>query len=252
MKSFTFLATALLAVICHTGVYAHPEETPHTPEKHKTDIPPSAVLSYTVNAKQSGISLGGNTTVNWDTTDSKFTLSTETRAMMLGKIIDARSEGAITSHGLAPETFREKRMRKEETVATFDREAKVVRFNGSDKSVPLSGGEQDRNTVLWQVIAIARAEPEKFKPGSEVRFFVVGKDVDPWIFKIVKHDKTTTPLGEMQTLHVLKTTESGRKEQQVDIWLAPSLEWYPVRLRYTDPDGDYIEQVLTSVTRPTE
>jgi hypothetical protein len=27
------------------------------------------------------------------------------------------------------------------------------------------------------------------------------------------------------------------------------MEWYPVRLKFTDPNGDYIEQVLDSVKK---
>ena len=39
------------------------------------------------------------------------------------------------------------------------------------------------------------------------------------------------------------------KSQQLDIWLAPTLGWYPVRLRFTDPDQDFIEQTLASLNK---
>ena len=37
------------------------------------------------------------------------------------------------------------------------------------------------------------------------------------------------------------------KQDPADIWLAPDLQWYPVKLRYTESDGDYIEQTLREV-----
>jgi hypothetical protein len=42
---------------------------------------------------------------------------------------------------------------------------------------------------------------------------------------------------------------AGRKGQQVDLWLAPSLDWYPVRVRFNDPDGDFVDQTLEKVVK---
>jgi hypothetical protein len=33
------------------------------------------------------------------------------------------------------------------------------------------------------------------------------------------------------------------------LWLAPSRDWYPVRLRFTDADGDYVDQVITDIKK---
>jgi hypothetical protein len=42
---------------------------------------------------------------------------------------------------------------------------------------------------------------------------------------------------------------AGRKGQQVDLWLAPSLDWYPVRVRFNDNDGDFVDQTLEKVVK---
>src|SRR5690606_9149402 len=119
-----------------------------------------------------------------------------------------------------------------------------------DRTYPIKGGEQDRNSAIWQLISIARAAPARFKPGSSWKMPVVSHhDVDIWIFKVTKRQKISTPLGELDALHVVQTKQDKKKSQQVEIWLVPSLEWYPARLRYTDPDGDFIEQTLTNVER---
>jgi hypothetical protein len=222
----------------------------HATSKYKFNVPPSAELSYEVKAKQNGMSLDGDARVKWKTADNKFLLVTEMRAMLVGKIMEVKSEGSIDAYGLAPVTFTEKRFHKNASTASFNRDNKTITFSGSDESYPIEGGEQDRNSAVWQLASVARAAPEKFKPGSEWTFFVVGqRDADRWTFKVLKHEKIKTKMGELDAVHLLKTTQSNSKSQQLDIWLAPTLEWYPVRLRYTDPDEDFIEQTLAHVTR---
>jgi hypothetical protein len=222
------------------------------PSKYKFNLPPSAELDYAVTARQSGFSLDGKAHVSWQAAAGKFLLDTEVRANLLGRILDAKTEGAVDDFGLAPATFTEKRFRKDPVTATFNRETKTIGFSQSDASYPIKGGEQDRNSAVWQLIAVARASQGKFKPGSEWPLFVVGgRDAEPWIFKVLKHERIKTPLGELETTHVLKTTQDSNNHQQVDIWLAPSAEWYPARIRYTEPDGDFIEQTLTNVAKKT-
>ena len=220
-------------------------------EKYKFNVPPSTELHYIISAKQSGIPLDGSALVKWNVSGASFQLSSEARSSLLGKILDSKSEGAIDQYGLAPALSTEKRWRKQATTASFDRQNKLITFSASDANYPIKGGEQDRNSVIWQLISVARAVPAKFVPGSSWTFFVVGqRDAEPWIFKVVKQEKITTPLGDMGSLHVIRLPPPDSKGQQLDIWLAPGREWYPVRMRFTDPDRDYIEQSLVEVGKP--
>lgn len=223
----------------------------HAASPYKFKIPPSANIDYAVTARQSDFRLEGQARVQWRATAGTFSLSTEMRSSLLGKILDAKTEGLIDQFGLAPVTFSEKRMRKNPALATFDRTANTISFKDGGATYPIRGGEQDRNSAIWQLIAVARATPAQFKPGSEWQFFVVSpNEAEPWIFKVVERTKIQTALGELNTVHILKTTADDDKRQRVELWLAPSLDWYPARLRYTDPDGDFIEQTVVTVARP--
>jgi hypothetical protein len=245
---FRIAPALLLSATCALAAEDHAAAT--RVSKYKFNLPPSVELDYAVTAKQSGFSLDGQAHVTWQASGGKFLLDTEMRAMLFGKILDAKTEGNIDDFGLAPVTFTEKRFRKDPVTTSFNRDTKTIGFSQSDASYPIKGGEQDRNSAVWQLIAIARASQAKFKPGSEWPFFVAGaRDAEPWIFKVIKHEKIKTPLGEVDTMHVLKTTRDSNNRQQVDIWLAPAIEWYPARIRYTEPDGDFIEQTLTSVAK---
>ena len=56
-----------------------------------------------------------------------------------------------------------------------------------------------------------------------------------------------TALGSFETVHLVKAPPPDSKDQRLDIWLAPGLEWYPVRLKFSDADGDTIDQRLDQV-----
>ncbi|MFT5532541.1 MAG: hypothetical protein ACI8WM_000036 [Burkholderiaceae bacterium] len=220
----------------------------HAVHKRPFLLPPQADLSYSIRARQSGFSLSGEALFKWRTTSGKYSVSTETRSPLVGKIVDATSDGRIDAFGLAPTTFVENRWRKDPTTTTFDRTGKVIRFAPEAATFPLLGGEQDRNSVIWQLIAVARANATAFKVDSTWDFFVAGpRDAEPWIFTVVKEEKLATALGAQRTVHVTRAPPPDSTGQQLDIWLAPGLEWYPVKVRFAEADGDFIEQSLEKI-----
>lgn len=247
---FKRLGAAALMAVATATVAAGSAPEDHPVVKHAVDVPPSADLSYKILAQQKGISLSGEALLSWRADEGHYSVSNVSRAQVLGKILENRSEGTIDAYGLAPAQFSEKRYRKDATTATFDRAAKVLSFSGDKQTYPLLGGEQDRGSAQWQLAAVARAAPEKFKPGSEWKFFVAGRrDAEPWVFKVVKREMIKTGLGPVQAVHLIKAPPPDSKEQQLDLWLAPSLEWYPVKLRFSDEAGEFVEQTLEKITK---
>lgn len=213
-------------------------------------LAPSAELRYTIKAKQSGIPVSGNATVQWQADDKKYSVHSETRAMLIGKILDTGSRGSIDNFGLAPDQFNEKRFNKPETITTFDRAKKTLKFSASEQTYTLKGGEQDRSSAVWQVIALIRANPDKAVTGQEWKLFVAGRrDADPWTFRVVGNETLQTAMGPQACLHLSKAPPADSKDQQLDIWLAPGLDWYPVRLRFSDADGDFVDQTLESLKK---
>lgn len=222
----------------------------HPVFKRAVDVPPSADLSYRIQARQKGISLGGEAQVAWRSGGAKFSASNVSTAQILGKILENRSEGVIDEFGLAPSRFHETRFRKEPTEANFDRAAKVISFENDKASYPILGGEQDRGSAQWQLAAVARAAPEKMVPGSEWKFFVVGRrDAELWTFKVIKRETIKTGMGNLVAVHLSKAPPPDQKGQRLDLWLAPSHEWYPVKLRFSDDDGEFVEQTIEKIVK---
>jgi hypothetical protein len=219
--------------------------------KRPFELPPSADLHYELQARQRGFSLKGEAIVTWRASDGKYNIKAESKVPVLGTITDDRSSGAIDAWGLAPSEFVEKRMRKDPTTATFDRDAKSLSFSESKQVYRLKGGEQDRVSITWQLAAVARAAGDKFKAGSKWPFFVAGRrDAESWVFEVVRREKVRTGLGEVDAVLVSRQPVADKKEQSLEIWLAPQHEWYPVKLRYQEGEKEQIEQTLNTVTKP--
>lgn len=218
--------------------------------KRAFELPPSADLNYELSARQRGFGLKGEALIAWRAGEGRYSASAESKVAVLGTITEDRSSGGIDAHGLAPNEFHEKRMRKDPTTATFDRDAKTLRFSESKQVYPLKGGEQDRVSVTWQLAAVARAAGDRFRTGSEWPFFVAGRrDAETWVFKVVRREKVRTGLGEVDAVLVARQPLADKKDQTLEVWLAPQHEWYPVKLRYADGDKEQIEQTLNTVTK---
>lgn len=249
-RQWTTAALAALVAMAVTMPAVAAPAGEHPSVKRPFNLPPSMDLSYHIDAKQRGFGLSGDAVVSWRLKGDSYTLTESTRASILGKILEHKSEGTIDSYGIAPHTFFEKRFRKDPATTTFDRETKTITFTEGDERYPIKGGEQDRSTASWQLLAVARAAPEKFTPGSEWTFFVAGRhDAEQWTFKVINQESVKTATGDVLAVHLAKAPPPDSKDQTVDIWLAPSLDWAPVRVRFTDANGDFVDQVLTKLTK---
>lgn len=242
----------LAAMMAPMVAHAAPAADAHPSQMRPYNLPPSADLSYSISARQRGFTLSGEASLSWRQGDGKYTINTDSRVALLGKLTENRSTGTIDSFGLAPNEYYDKRFRKDPVTANFDRDAKTIGFSDGKQNYPIKGGEQDRVSVSWQLVALARANKDKLKPGLAWSFFVVGPhDADPWTFRVIGREKVQAgaAIGMVDTVHVLREPPPGSKEQTLDIWLAPALEWYPVKLKFVDNDRDYVEQTLEKITR---
>ena len=211
--------------------------------------PPSAQLDYEIRADVMGLVLEGTSQINWMADASKYTLQLETRTALTGVLLTDKSEGRFDRYGIAPNSYSMRRFRKEPAVATFDRKAGQINFAGNSTPYKLQGGEQDRASVLWQLLSTVRARPA-LVAGSKWTYYVAGhRGGEPWTFQLRDKQKIPSGLGELEAWHFAHVPADKKTTTQVDIWLAPSHEWFPVKIRFSEPNGDYIEQSLNKITR---
>lgn len=218
---------------------------------YETDPPPTARLEYDVQATYNQMPVHGYGTLDWKTDGKTYRVEGKAEDFLF-TFLNFSSSGDIDGFGVSPELYTEKRMRKAATNTHFNRERNTVSFSSSTESYPRNGGEQDRASLIWQLSAIGRGDTGKFRPGAVLDFFVAGvRDGELWRIQVLGEEDIRLPIGNLRTWHVVRMPKPGSYDQRIDIWLAPQHEWYPVRLRYTDPrkDGDFLDMALSEVKR---
>ncbi len=218
--------------------------------KTKIHHPTSAKLFYFIRADIKGLNIEGSGLIEWDKSVEKYSINSETRTPLTGILIAEKSEGLIESTGLAPEIFSIKRFRKELITTRFDRKNRQIHYQGNATPSTLEGSEQDRLSVVWQLLSLARTTPTKFSAGSKHKFLVLGShDSDAWIFEVKKTQRIQTGLGEVDAIPINRLASENPDAQSIEIWLAPSLDWYPVKIRISEKNGDYVEQSLEKIEK---
>ena len=250
-KYITCFLFSIVGMALNLSVHAkEPENLIHPSVKRAFNLAPNVVLHYSIKAKQRGIPLGGESTWQWQAQQQQYRINNEVRANLFGKIQESKSEGQIDDYGLAPLQFTEKRFRKEPSTTQFNAQSKQISFSEASLTYPILGGEQDRSSVIWQLIATIRASPKQMIPGGQWVFFVAGRrDAETWVFKVVQQENILTPMGKLNSWHLIKLPPVDSKDQQLDIWLSPNLDWYPIRLRFSDADGDFVDQTLEKIEK---
>ena len=80
--------------------------------------------------------------------------------------------------------------------------------------------------------------------------FVAGlKDADPWTFTLIEYSKITSARGELNVMHIVKAPPPDAQGQKLELWLATDLDYYPVRVRFQDSNGDQVDQKIIAINK---
>ncbi|WP_038493455.1 DUF3108 domain-containing protein [Collimonas arenae] len=225
------------------------EPAPAAGKHYQTSPPPSAELKYNVEALQKGQNYHGSGKITWQTDGANYTINGEAGALFI-TVLDFKSGGEINGFGVAPVIYTQKRFRKPATETTFDRTQNSIVFSSSANKYPRSGGEQDRASVVWQLASIGRGNSTQFSPGAVIDLFVAGPlDAETWRMQVIGQEQLDVDGNNLSVWHVIRVPEPGSHEQRLDIWLSPQQDWYPVKLRFTETDGDYLDMSLSKLKR---
>ncbi|MDP9966745.1 hypothetical protein J2W37_004475 [Variovorax paradoxus] len=152
------------------------------------------------------------------------------------------STGRIGPTGIEPARFSESR--KGELASHFLRDQGQIMFSNNAPSVPLLPGAQDRLSVVMQLGGMLAGDPARYPAGSRISIQTAGpRDAGVWVFNIEGEEQMSVPAGDYA---VRKLTRSPRREfdDKIEIWLAPALGYLPVRMKQTQPNGDFADMQL--------
>lgn len=212
---------------------------------YRAALPGSVELKYHVEALRDEKIIYGSGKLSWQYDGESYAAEGQA-SILFFTLLHFKSSGSIDEFGIAPVIYSEKRFRKAQTNTHFNRVANNISFSASTASYPRMGGEQDRASIVWQLTSIGRADGDRFAPGMALDFFVAGvRDGEPWRFEVAGLEQTSVDGEQVEAWHLARTPRPGSYEQALDIWLDPAREWYPVKLRYTEANGEYLEMSLT-------
>jgi hypothetical protein len=218
----------------------------------RVSLPPPVDLSFDVVAVRKGTSTSGHGSMRWRHDGQRYQLTVE-MGVLFFTLLTYRSEGDVGKIGVIPELYAEKRVGRSETNTHFHRQRQQISFSASTVVAPARGGEQDRGSWIWQLASLGRGDPDKFEPGLAFEMTVAGtKAVDTWRIYVNGRENVVLPEGSVSAWRLSVIPGSESFEKQFDLWLAPDRQWYPVRLRHEDKNGNSIDLQLTKIQAKNE
>lgn len=219
--------------------------------------PPSVELKYDVSGLKDGNTVHGGGRIVWNREDQHYRIN-GTASVLFFTLLDFSSEGALADGALTPALYTEKRFRKPATQTHFQQPRNTITFSESSNRYADADNAQDRASIIWQLAAIGRGTPAAYTAGAVFEFFVAGvRDAEPWRLQVLGDEQLAPGTGisgsiagdaPLQAWHLVRLPRGGSADQKIDIWLAPQREWYPVRIRYTETNGEYLDMTLAHLT----
>lgn len=210
-------------------------------------VPPPATWRYEVTAQVHRVLVQGRSSLSWAHDGSSYQALFELEVPGLPARRQS-SRGQVASSGLEPLRFGEQL--RGEQAAHFERETGRVSFSNNRPAVPLLAGAQDRLSVLLQLGAVLAADPRRAEPGTVIGIqTVTTREADPWSFTVERLEALQLPAGEMTTVKLVRPPR-GEYDQRMELWLAPGKAYVPVRLRLTQPNGDWVDHQWSTTDSP--
>lgn len=209
-------------------------------------IPEPARLHYEVAVQARGLSIAGKAELRWRHDGSEYQARLEVSSAAGARRVQ-ESTGLITPEGLAPLRFSDKA--RTETATHFERDKGKLVFSNNQPEALLVAGMQDRLSVVVQLSGMIAAAPANYPPGTTIAIPTAStREAETWLFTVEAEEQLQLPGGRLQGLKLLRLP---RKEydQKVELWLAPGLDYAPVRLRLTNPNGDSVDQRWSGTDR---
>ena len=199
--------------------------------------PAKLKMEYVATAKLGPLSLDGENEVGFTVEQGRYRMHSATRSSLYRA--QQESRGAVEGRALRPQEYTEQRQRRAASTTTIDWAARTVSFSANaEQPGSTSPALQDRLTVLLQL-------GERLRAGGTgaIELPVAGaRHVSAYRFERRGAESLTLPAGQFETYKLERQNEE--RDEAIELWLAPSLCWLPVKLRFTDERGLVVENAL--------
>jgi len=210
-------------------------------------IPGSTRLKYDVKGEVKGFPYFANGELLWLQDGKTYDARLEISHFLLGSRVQT-SKGQLTPQGLEPIRFGDKV--RSEVAAHFEYGKGKVTFSANTPDAPLQMGAQDQLSVFIQLASMLGGEKERVLVGDLIPFQAIGpRSSEAWIFKMGESETLALPGGAVKAFK-LSRDPTGEHDPKVEVWLAPDMDFMPVRIRLSQPNGDFVEQQWRTSQKP--
>jgi hypothetical protein len=158
------------------------------------------------------------------------------------------SKGMVGPRGLEPLRFGDKT--RSEEAAHFQRAKGIVSFSGNGPDAPLMPLAQDLLSVYIQLASMWAANPARFSPGMQLPFQLIEKHRSgSRVFTVAATERLKVEGRDMVATRLV-CDPSAQYDNRVEVWLAPTLEYLPARIRMTQANGDEVDIFWSSSEKP--
>lgn len=205
--------------------------------------PADTRLTYRLGGNYRG-ELHGSAQVLWQREGTRYQASVQ---IDLGLLLSMRftSQGEITEQGLAPEVYEEQVRQRRRGV----RIGEDVRLNNGER-VPRPQDVQDTASQFVEMGHRFATDPAALQAGSEIRLWLARPGgVDQWTYDVVGEDTLHLPrLGAVPAYHLKpRPLDKPRGPISAEIWIAPTLQYLPVRIRLTQGPDTYMDLMVETI-----
>ena len=210
-------------------------------------LPPPARLDFEVQGQVKRLQYSASAELVWQHDGQQYQARQEIRVLFLGSRAQT-SVGEITPLGLQPRRFGDRS--RSEKAAHFDFAQGQVTFSANNPAARIAPGAQDRLSVFLQLSAMLAAAPQAYPAGTRIQVPTVSsRAADLWTFTIGDTETLDLPLGPVRAV-ALERLPVRDYDQKAQVWLAPELDYLPVRIRITQTNGDFAELNLRAHQAP--
>jgi len=206
--------------------------------------PPSTRLTFKLRGDYRG-PVEGTAQVEWLRAGQRYQVHLETA---IGPVLSRHitSEGELTEFGLAPRRFDGEQkviFRAARRWQVRFGPERVVLADGSE--VPTQPGVQDEASQFVQLTWLFTTQPDKLKVGRSVEMpLVISRKLERWTYDVIGEEVLHFPFGDIAAFHLKPRRPAAPGDLTPEMWIAPSLQYLPVRIMIRDNKESWIDLTL--------
>ncbi len=206
--------------------------------------PPSTRLSFLLKGNYRG-DFEGTAQVDWLLDGPRYQVHLETS---VGPLLSRHitSEGELGPQGLVPLRFvgeQKVMLRSPKRWRLSFGPDRVVLADG--KTAALLPGTQDEASQFVQLTWLFTQQPELLKVGGSVDMpLAINRKLETWTYRVVAEQTLRLGFGDLPTFHLKPSREASGGDMAAEIWIAPSLQYLPVRILIRQDAQTWVDLVL--------